>query len=121
MRNLKTQTTKTTNKTYHEYIFDDMICPNEIINLSYSTIWSSSLEYSSPVFLSLLVGSDPSVLTVRVILESSKNRYDRLKTNARKQVGAYVPPFLLLSYYFLVIISTESKFIGGGTYILKTI
>ena len=52
MRNLKTQTTKTTIKTYHEYIFDDMICPNEIISLSYSTIWSSSLEYSSPVFLS---------------------------------------------------------------------
>ena len=61
------------------------------------TVFSTLLQYSS-----LLLGSDPFVLSIRVILQSLRNRDDHLKMlkNAQKQMAAYAPPLFLFSDYF---------------------
>ena len=71
------------------------MCMSIVSNSHGVTVFNTVLQY-----LSLLVGSDPSVLSTRVILQSSNK-----------------PSFPIIS---LVIIPPESKFIGGRTYVLQT-
>ena len=58
------------------------------------SIWSNSLQYSSPVFL-----SSSGIRPIGFVNKSNmtRNPYDRLKKNAQKQVAAYFPLFFLLS------------------------
>ena len=52
-------------------------------------------------YSSLLVGSVPSVLSIRVMLQSSKKPLWSFEEKCSNQVAAYFPPFFLLRDYFL--------------------
>ena len=52
-------------------------------------------------YSSLLVGSVPSVLSITVMLQSSKKPLWSFEEKCSNQVAAYFPPFFLLRDYFL--------------------
>ena len=78
------------------------------------TVFKTPLQYSS-----LLVESVPSLLSTRVIMQSSKKPLCHLKKNAQKQLAAYVS-LLFFPIIFSVIIPPESKFISGGNQVPQT-